>query len=1213
MSKQAECHGLATQHFNMVAPQKFGQDSEVNQESWQVVKSKKTLRAEKIWKKNYPTISKDKQASSPNIMEYSSDSSSYSDAVKRNINKDKANFWDTYKSDSDEDNQSTNSSTFRSFSIAFPNKNNIITKEEKVGTDIKKENKKLKRKAKNLKKYIKKLQKQVHVQTQHNINRGIDKECAFSANIIDNNNNSRSTYVPAEEENTEEQNIATQNTLKRVATEEDDLAYISMNVEIIKESFSPDPLNNQPAYILNIATDLDHIQDHTNYTDEINKTLPKLFDQFYPPSNREMAFIHQDLLNLKNNEDWLPFGLERGLELERIQSTMFYNQLMTNNMTIGWNKLYEFLQEHWDALGIPYKNRHKLMTTELEFASLLMCDVLPKNYKEQGIWVNDPSQGRYYKFFSGLNIHEARRKWLNIISYDCYLWFWNIYAGSKPISTLNDKEIVKLFDLFDIIKFINPKAIRTLLEDKILLQKYTTIYGKAMQVQHYVTTRHQSFYLWMFYGWRELPNDYPAYDSSGTNSIHNATKWISNLTSCEDFFKNYKHYYINELEGYGFDYYSYESPPTLDENTRWLASPNNFYPKFDLLNGVRSAQNKDNVTLYFCDNLKTRNLREELIQNVNLESQDNRIHHYEMNHHTYRSVLWNNSLELPIDWLNWYDALSRIKRNPENLYGYNIFSVPTLILPDKSLREDYFYSTEKYSDSTILIPSKSKKITCCHSPTTLQKSTIKIFSPTSHIFKDVQCPFLINNAKQHYEHPGHTPSEKDTTYTYIYNGNLKYSSIPYMDELSFTTKNFKNLYFHNINYDKKQITEKYGIQYDPLLDHIDLHQVGNKNELFSSKNTYLSTGRTLKNIKNEFDEHPSLPPIDRMMNRTYDSSNTYIEPSRRTEIISDAPVRTPDPQENSENPSATADKTYLKISGTNEKPTEIIFMKNKLPSRSPALSSRNFSFPSNRIIPKKRSSSFDDVSDKLRRSEPVEKLVSAKHHVRTFSENFDEYSSPSIIPTYEFAFATAVRTEAGTDDLVPDPSVVTCDSGNHVPSKNIDSKFKIIDESIEARVDDTILDNSSKILANNNDVDISLIKHTETIKKTMTDAKVEFDNYIIKNLDISNKDNDKNKSITARESQIKSLLDDKTIKEDTNSIISFPLGNISQSQSSEINSKIKRLENKNLSKSITLPSNSYDIPPQVADNSEFTFPSDHTSTASSSSSKVQSPYLQMNS
>ena len=91
----------------MVAPQIVGLDPKDKQENWQVVKSKKTLRAEKIWRKNYPTISKDRQASSPNTMEYSSNSSSYSGTVKMNINKinkNKGNFWDTYKSDSDEDN-----------------------------------------------------------------------------------------------------------------------------------------------------------------------------------------------------------------------------------------------------------------------------------------------------------------------------------------------------------------------------------------------------------------------------------------------------------------------------------------------------------------------------------------------------------------------------------------------------------------------------------------------------------------------------------------------------------------------------------------------------------------------------------------------------------------------------------------------------------------------------------------------------------------------------------------------------------------------------------------------------------------------------------------------------------------------------------------------------------------------------------------------------
>ena len=211
----------------MVAPQKTRQDSKDNQENWQNVKSKKTLRAEKIWKKNYSTISNDNQASSSNTMEYSSDSSSYSDAVKRNIKEiilSKINFWGTSKSDGNEDNQLTNSSSFKSFSIAFSNNKDVPIKEEKAESDIKKENKKLRRKAKNINKYIKKLQEQVHLQAQNEINEGIDKECAFSANIIDNNNDSKksnSTYVPTNEEPTDEQNITIQNTPKNVISEGD--------------------------------------------------------------------------------------------------------------------------------------------------------------------------------------------------------------------------------------------------------------------------------------------------------------------------------------------------------------------------------------------------------------------------------------------------------------------------------------------------------------------------------------------------------------------------------------------------------------------------------------------------------------------------------------------------------------------------------------------------------------------------------------------------------------------------------------------------------------------------------------------------------------------------------------------------------------------------------------------------------------------------------
>ena len=154
-----------------------------------------------------------------------------------------------------------------------------------------------------------------------------------------------------------------------------------------------------------------------------------------------------------------------------------------------------------------------------------------------------------------------------------------------------------------------------------------------------------------------------------------------------------------------------------------------------------------------------------------------------------------------------------------------------------------------------------------------------------------------------------------------------------------------------------------------------------------------------------------------MMNRMYNSGNTHIEPSRQTEIISDNPVRTPDPQENKENPFATDNQAYPKISSTIKTQTEIKIPKLKLLSRSSELPRKQFSFPPNRSIPKKQSTSFDEVSDKLHQPDPIEKLVSVKYHVCIISRSFDEYSSPSIIPTYEFAYATAVWSEAVTDDL----------------------------------------------------------------------------------------------------------------------------------------------------------------------------------------------------
>ena len=73
---------------------------------------------------------------------------------------------------------------------------------------------------------------------------------------------------------------------------------------------------------------------------------------------------------------------------------------------------------------------------------------------------------------------------------------------------------------------------------------------------------------------------------------------------------------------------------------------------------------------------------------------------------------------------------------------------------------------------------------------------------------------------------------------------------------------------------------------------------------------------------------------------------------------------------NKKTPFVTANEVYPKFPSTNKTPTEIIMPKFKLLSRTLELPKKHFSFLPNRSIPKKWSMSFDDILDKLCRSEP---------------------------------------------------------------------------------------------------------------------------------------------------------------------------------------------------------------------------------------------------
>ena len=79
---------------------------------------------------------------------------------------------------------------------------------------------------------------------------------------------------------------------------------------------------------------------------------------------REIAFLGQMLRPFMS--DWSVDGLERGLELERIEASMFYNQLKLDGMDNSFKKLYKELHLIWDEYGIPYNKRRKLLLVEIE-------------------------------------------------------------------------------------------------------------------------------------------------------------------------------------------------------------------------------------------------------------------------------------------------------------------------------------------------------------------------------------------------------------------------------------------------------------------------------------------------------------------------------------------------------------------------------------------------------------------------------------------------------------------------------------------------------------------------------------------------------------------------------------------------------------------------------------------------------------------------------
>ena len=280
------------------------------------------------------------------------------------------------------------------------------------------------------------------------------------------------------------------------------------------------------------------IIDSKDYTNTIDQNLPQLSNLLFPISARNLYFNHTQYTML-TEDDWEPFGVERQVELQRIEDSMFYQQLKMNNLEHGFKLIYEELHDIYDNWGIPYKNRHLLFNKEIEYISLLMHDVLPYNYSEQGIWCGDTSLSNYFKFFDkNDNITVARKKWLDFLGPD-YYYFWDVVSNKIKLHKINEVDIVKLDEMMDIIMFINPEGLNTMLHFKEAYNRVLYIKLRSKEVKYWVPTRPRTFYIWKLFGWSHLHPKLPSFDSGnniGKGQPQFLSRWTSNMLTYQEYF-----------------------------------------------------------------------------------------------------------------------------------------------------------------------------------------------------------------------------------------------------------------------------------------------------------------------------------------------------------------------------------------------------------------------------------------------------------------------------------------------------------------------------------------------------------------------------------------------------------------------------------------------------------------------------------------------------
>ena len=528
--KTAAETGLASHSSNMVAPRDFNRETK---DGWTVVTSKKTLRRIRKAKKNQKNNENDASSEDFSIKSTPSNESSWSSIVKRSLKMDvpkvDIKFNVPYQPTQNRENNGTKSPKpmnhkknegVTSKPPAKPSPPEIINisddddlssieclfsvKKSKENSDlpvpevIELEDEEMSQTGQNEKSQTGQIDKNPD---REFTSKKREHESAFSATCLTSKmhkiNKNKKNRTPRNNKTTSNDTPEQQKNFQKFINQEQAMWEINNHHKAIKDYAK---FINKNDFIDKCRIN-DQNMDDTDYTKIIKRDLPRLHCAQNPISKRSLIKDLQDKIFNPTPPEWGEFGRKRCEELRRLEKTIVFNQLLKNNFAHAWKEIYTDVNDFCNEYRVPNNQRIKLFRKEMEYLSLYIHDVLPLNYNEQGIHPDDPSISRYTKFFSeNDSLFVARKKWHDFIL-DDYNYFWDVYLYKINYRTLIDTDIVRLQDLYNIIYFINPDGIRTLLNTPNTHLIINNVYQRYLKIKNWVPTRHYTYYnlvyLWL--------------------------------------------------------------------------------------------------------------------------------------------------------------------------------------------------------------------------------------------------------------------------------------------------------------------------------------------------------------------------------------------------------------------------------------------------------------------------------------------------------------------------------------------------------------------------------------------------------------------------------------------------------------------------------------------------------------------------------------------